>query len=71
MIVSDNGTEFTSNAILRWCSERRIEWQRMVARNLKFEHTPVLHFEFDDRLAAGDRVLQILNEAKESDEPQP
>ena len=26
MIVSDNGTELTSNAILRWCSENRIEW---------------------------------------------
>jgi transposase InsO family protein len=26
MIVSDNGTELTSNAILRWCSEQRVEW---------------------------------------------
>ena len=26
MIVSDNGTELTSNAILRWCSENHIEW---------------------------------------------
>jgi transposase InsO family protein len=26
MMVSDNGTELTSNAILRWCSEHRIEW---------------------------------------------
>jgi transposase InsO family protein len=26
MIVSDNGTEFTSNAILRWSKEHRIEW---------------------------------------------
>ncbi len=26
MMVSDNGTELTSNAILRWCSEQRIEW---------------------------------------------
>ena len=26
MIVSDNGTELTSNAILRWSSEYRIEW---------------------------------------------
>ena len=26
MIVSDNGTELTSNAILRWCSEYRVEW---------------------------------------------
>lgn len=26
MIVSDNGTELTSNAILRWCAANRIEW---------------------------------------------
>ena len=25
MIVSDNGTELTSNAILRWCSEHQTE----------------------------------------------
>ena len=26
MIVSDNGTEFTSNAILRWSKEHNVEW---------------------------------------------
>jgi putative transposase len=26
MIVSDNGTELTSHAILTWCAEHRIEW---------------------------------------------
>ena len=26
MIVSDNGTELTSNAVLEWCSAARIEW---------------------------------------------
>jgi len=26
MIVSDNGTELTSSAILRWSQERRVEW---------------------------------------------
>ena len=26
MIVSDHGTELTSNAILAWCAEHRIEW---------------------------------------------
>ena len=26
MIVSDNGTELTSNAILKWCAENRIAW---------------------------------------------
>lgn len=25
-IVSDNGTEFTSQAILKWASENRVEW---------------------------------------------
>lgn len=25
-ILSDNGTEFTSMAILRWCQEQRIQW---------------------------------------------
>ena len=27
MIVSDNGTELTSNAVLEYCGEARIEWQ--------------------------------------------
>lgn len=26
MVVSDNGTELTSNAILKWQEERRVEW---------------------------------------------
>jgi putative transposase len=26
MIVSGNGTEFTSNAILSWAKEQRVEW---------------------------------------------
>jgi transposase InsO family protein len=26
MIVSDNGTEFTSNAILSWANENKIDW---------------------------------------------
>ena len=27
MIVGDNGTELTSNAVLAWCGEIGIEWQ--------------------------------------------
>jgi putative transposase len=26
MIVSDNGTELTSKAILKWCAQHKIEW---------------------------------------------
>lgn len=32
IIVSDNGTELTSNAILRWCSENRVEWHYIAPR---------------------------------------
>ena len=32
MIVSDDGTELTSNAILRWCSEHRVEWHYIAPR---------------------------------------
>jgi transposase InsO family protein len=27
MIVSDNGTELTSNAVLAWCGEEGITWR--------------------------------------------
>jgi transposase-like protein len=33
MIVSDNGTEFTSNAILAWQEERGIEWHYIARAN--------------------------------------
>ena len=26
LIVSYNGTELTSNAVLKWCAEHRVEW---------------------------------------------
>jgi putative transposase len=29
MIVSDNGSEFTSKAILSWAGEERIEWHHI------------------------------------------
>jgi hypothetical protein len=30
MIVSDNGTELTSNAVLAWCGEIGVEWHYIV-----------------------------------------
>lgn len=32
MIVSDNGTEFTSNAILKWADEAKVEWHYIAPR---------------------------------------
>ncbi len=46
----------------------RVELQRRIARTLGFKHTPVLEFEPDDRMAAGDRVLELLREAESADD---
>src|SRR6188474_1221454 len=33
MIVSDNGTELTSTAVLRWSQERQVEWHYIAPAN--------------------------------------
>jgi transposase InsO family protein len=33
MIVSDHGTELTSNAILAWCAEHRVDWHYIAPAN--------------------------------------
>ena len=49
MIVSDNGTELTSMAILRWSQERPVEWHYIAPRQAPAER---LHRELQ-RQAAG------------------
>ncbi|MCQ2379242.1 MAG: ribosome-binding factor A [Victivallaceae bacterium] len=44
---------------------RRVSWQHGLAVRLGFKHTPVLLFKVDRRIAAGDRVLALLE--KEED----
>lgn len=34
MIVSDNGTDLTSNAILKWCAEHKVEWHYIASGKL-------------------------------------
>ena len=50
------------NKALRTMQRYRMELQRILAKNLAFKHTPVLAFKLDDRMAEGDRVLEILNQ---------
>ena len=46
-------------------ADNRKEFQRHIGANLSFKNTPVLEFRLDDRLAAGDRILELLNEQEE------
>lgn len=54
--------------ILHNIQHRRGEYQRQLARVLAFKNTPVLRFDLDERIAAGDRVLQILQELEAENE---
>jgi len=65
MIVSDNGTEFTSNAILTWQEELGIEWHYIAPRSIGWRQlvrTP-LDVEAPDpdiimrRLATSERIM--------------
>ena len=47
---------------LRHVRRLRADIQHGLAASLGFKHTPVLDFRIDDRLAAADRVLELLNE---------
>ncbi len=50
-------------------NSKRLDMQKVLARNLAFKHTPVLAFKPDRRLEMGDRVLALLNDpAEKSDE---
>ena len=53
--------------VFRLLSSRRADFQRHLARNLAFKHTPVLSFKPDRRLEQGDRVLELLGGAPEHD----
>ncbi len=60
MLSIFGGKHSTREAALHEIELRRPEWQRKLAAALKFKHTPVLCFKEDTRIAAGDRVLEIL-----------
>ncbi len=57
--------------VLSMLLDRRREIQAHLARTLKIKYTPRLFFEIDDSLAAGDRVLSILNHLEEKHDAPP
>lgn len=54
------GDQTTQRMILENLNASRRDFQSAMARTLGFKHTPVLTFRIDKRVAAGDRVLAIL-----------
>ena len=50
-------------------TEHRIRIQSMIGRSVVLKYTPTLKFVFDDSIARGNRVLQILDELEKAAPP--
>jgi ribosome-binding factor A len=51
---------------LQLLAEHRVRIQGLVARAVVLKYTPTLKFVFDDSIARGNRVLQIIEELEKS-----
>lgn len=60
--VSVRGDEAEWKRTLRALHRHRAAMQEAIHRNVTLKYTPVLVFERDETIAAGDRVLQLLEE---------
>lgn len=61
------GDKIATHLVLDTLNSRRRDFQSDMARTLGFKHTPVLNFRIDKRVAAGDRVLAMLEEMSDTE----
>ncbi|MCI7644183.1 MAG: 30S ribosome-binding factor RbfA [Lentisphaeria bacterium] len=61
------GNNNKANAIIDHLNKFRHEIQHQLAKELQMKYTPVLKFKRDQRMAAGDNVLSIINSEREED----
>ena len=62
------GDNIARSIVLKNLNSCRRDLQSAMARSLGFKHTPVLTFRIDNRVAAGDRVLELLAEMEHAAE---
>ncbi|MDD5727168.1 MAG: 30S ribosome-binding factor RbfA [Victivallales bacterium] len=56
------GSEQEEKTVMQTLYRRRIELQHEISQVITLKYTPVLKFELDRRIAAGDRVFELLEE---------
>ncbi len=61
------GDNIARRMVLENLNAARRDFQNAMAKSLGFKHTPVLNFRIDTRVAAGDRVLELLAEMEHKD----
>ena len=62
------GDADTKTEVMQKLRKRRKEIQHDISQVITLKYTPVLKFELDERIAAGDRVFELLGGADEDGE---
>ncbi|HBM17176.1 MAG TPA: 30S ribosome-binding factor RbfA [Lentisphaeria bacterium] len=60
--ISIFGSAESKKKYMKAVEKNRIYIQSLIASVIKIKYTPVLDFELDRRLEAGDKVLSIIND---------
>ena len=56
------GDDEVANEVLQRLRKERVEIQHDISQVITLKYTPVLKFELDKRIAAGDRVFELLGD---------
>ncbi len=56
------GDEEAENNVMEALKKKRVEIQHDISQVVTLKYTPVLRFELDKRVAAGDRVFELLGD---------
>ncbi len=60
VFVSAYGTNATREQILGTLRDLRVEMRQRMARELRMKNVPTIHFAFDDSIANGARISELL-----------
>lgn len=60
------GDDNAANEVIRRLRQQRIEIQHDISQVITLKYTPVLRFELDERIAAGDRVFELLGDVDDN-----
>jgi ribosome-binding factor A len=62
VFISAIGTKWQKEEALKELNEKRQHLQHELARRIILKYTPLLHFELDESIERGTRVLSLLDE---------
>jgi len=67
VFISILGSLETQKEMFKVLIKKRKLIQQSVAKNITLKYTPVIELVYDDRIEAGDKVLEMINNFEDSD----